>query len=95
VDGQAFELRLDPRVAEELGRGAYASVYRMRRNGVDYAVTALHPTVTSDDTTRTGDARPDTVPAPDPRAADPELSPRLAAIPTSSAGTAARSSPSR
>ena len=51
VSGSDFDLRPGARGAEELGRGAYAAVYRIRRDGVDYAVKALHPTATTDERT--------------------------------------------
>jgi len=38
-------------VVAELGRGAYAAVYRIRRDGVDYAVKALDPAAIVDDAT--------------------------------------------
>ena len=51
VSGSDFDLQLDAQVAEELGRGAYAAVYRIQHAGVDYAVKALHPTATADERT--------------------------------------------
>ena len=51
MSGSDFDLRLDAQGAEELGRGAYAAVYRIRRDGVDYAVKALHPAATADERT--------------------------------------------
>jgi tRNA A-37 threonylcarbamoyl transferase component Bud32 len=43
-----FDLQLSTRAAPELGRGAYAAVYRVQHDGVDYAVKALHSTAIAD-----------------------------------------------
>ncbi len=40
-----LDLDLDQLVAAEVGQGAYATVHRIRRDGVDYAVKTAHPMV--------------------------------------------------
>ncbi len=43
------DIELSTLVAPEIGRGAYATVYRVRRDGTDYAVKAMRPDAAGDE----------------------------------------------